>query len=103
MVTFVGNAGEGRWVAAGSSNAQTRAISILVRSRACQKDELALPEANRRIRRPEVEGGIPVSTLIFHNPLVKYFTPSAADIEALERELNGAPQAPPRPDAKRLN
>ena len=34
-----------------------------------------------------------VSALIFHNPLAKYFTLSVADIEALERELNGAPQA----------
>jgi 5-methyltetrahydrofolate--homocysteine methyltransferase len=32
-----------------------------------------------------------VSALIFHNPLAKYFTLSPADIEALDRELNGAP------------
>ena len=32
-----------------------------------------------------------VSALIFHNPLAKYFTLSAADIEALDRELNAAP------------
>jgi 5-methyltetrahydrofolate--homocysteine methyltransferase len=31
-----------------------------------------------------------VSALIFHNPLAKYFTLSPVDIEALERELNGA-------------
>jgi 5-methyltetrahydrofolate--homocysteine methyltransferase len=31
-----------------------------------------------------------VSALIFHNPLAKYFALSPADIEALERELNGA-------------
>ena len=29
-----------------------------------------------------------VSALIFHNPLAKYFTLSAADIEALDRELS---------------
>jgi 5-methyltetrahydrofolate--homocysteine methyltransferase len=34
-----------------------------------------------------------VSALIFHNPLAKYFTLSPADIEALDRELNGAPAA----------
>jgi len=34
-----------------------------------------------------------VSALIFHNPLARYFALSSADIEALERELNGAPQA----------
>jgi 5-methyltetrahydrofolate--homocysteine methyltransferase len=32
-----------------------------------------------------------VSALIFHNPLAKYFTLSPADIDALERELNGSP------------
>jgi 5-methyltetrahydrofolate--homocysteine methyltransferase len=32
-----------------------------------------------------------VSALIFHNPLAKYFTLSPADIEALDRELNGGP------------
>ncbi len=34
-----------------------------------------------------------VSAMIFHNPLAKYFTLSAADIEALERELNPNPAA----------
>jgi 5-methyltetrahydrofolate--homocysteine methyltransferase len=34
-----------------------------------------------------------VSALIFHNPLAKYFALSAADIEALEREMNGVAQA----------
>ena len=33
---FVGNAGEGRWAGAGSSNALARAISMLVRSRASE-------------------------------------------------------------------
>jgi 5-methyltetrahydrofolate--homocysteine methyltransferase len=32
-----------------------------------------------------------VSAMIFHNPLAKYFTLSAADIEALDRELNPPP------------
>jgi 5-methyltetrahydrofolate--homocysteine methyltransferase len=32
-----------------------------------------------------------VSALIFHNPLAKYFTLSATDIEALDRELSIAP------------
>jgi 5-methyltetrahydrofolate--homocysteine methyltransferase len=32
-----------------------------------------------------------VSAMIFHNPLAKYFTLSAADIEALDRELNPGP------------
>jgi len=34
-----------------------------------------------------------VSALIFHNPLAKYFSLSATDIDALDRELNAAPQA----------
>ncbi len=34
-----------------------------------------------------------VSAMIFHNPLAKYFTLSAADIEALDRELNPDPGA----------
>src|SRR5580698_6278368 len=34
-----------------------------------------------------------VSAMIFHNPLAKYFALSAADIEALDRELNPDPAA----------
>ena len=40
-----------------------------------------------------------VSAMVFHHPQARYFSLSAADIEALESELNAAPATPPRASA----
>ena len=42
-----------------------------------------------------------VSAMVFHHPEARYFSLSAADSEALERELSPAPAGPPRAIASR--
>jgi 5-methyltetrahydrofolate--homocysteine methyltransferase len=42
-----------------------------------------------------------VSAMVFHHPEARYFSLSAADIEALDRELSSAPPRPPRAIASR--
>jgi hypothetical protein len=39
--------------------------------------------------------------MVFHHPEARYFSLSAADTEALERELSPAPAGPPRAIASR--